>query len=429
MTNHRIRVLIAGDIYANRALVRPFLEDDGYEVAAEAYERTELMPAVIGRQPDAVVVDEALLAGRRPARALRRIRNAAPDAKLVVVTATPAAAAFADADATLESGLSLAALTALLGRLFAERPPRAAVPVGALVGAGAVAGAAVSYPAAPSPRSPTASEPRGSVARFVASVGLPLVVVWSLIALLTTGGGVVVHRPDTTDLAAGGVVVVPITDGPLAGAQDSLDRLLHAIHNGNPVLATAHAQALMNARASAIAFGYPTDAFDADVESGLAAVVGLLSPGATGSLATVLGSLFPQIQEPTTTPGGGSGIILGPATGSGGGTGSILTGGLGGGSGNESQDNGGGHEGGGGGDGGFVALAPGDGKAWGQSHKESREDGGGPPPWANGNGPPPWANGHGNEGDLGSNASGEERGNGNGHGHAYGHGKNGHGNR
>lgn len=426
MTNHRIRVLIAGDIYANRALVRPFLQDDGYEVAAEAYERTDLMPAVIGLQPDAVVVDEALLAGRRPAKALRRIRNAAPDAKLVVVTATPAAAAFADADATLESGLSLAALTALLGRLFAERPPRAAVPVGALVGAGAVAAAAVSFPAAPSPSSPAASEPRGSVARFVASVGLPLVIVWSLITLLTTGA-VVIHRPGTADLAAGGVVVVPMTDGPLAGAQDSLDRLLHAIHNGNPVLAKAHAQALMNARASAIAFGYPTDAFDADVESGLAAVVGLLSPGATGSLATVLGALFPQIQEPTTTPGGGSGLILGSTTGSGGGTGSILTGGLGGGSGNQGQGNGGQHEGDGGGDGGFVALAPGDGKAWGQSHKESREDRGGPPPWANGNGPPPWANGHEHEGDLGSDASGQERGNG--HGHAYGHGKNGHGHR
>jgi CheY-like chemotaxis protein len=425
MTNHRIRVLIAGDIYANRALVRPFLQDDGYEVVAEANERTDLMPAVIGHRPDAVVVDEALLAGRRPAKALRRIRNAAPDSKLVVVTATPAAAAFAEADATLESGLSLAALTALLGRLFAERPPRAAVPAGALVGAGA----AVSYPAAPSPRSSAASEPRGSVARFVASVGLPLVVVWSLIALLTTGGGVVVHRPDTTDLAAGGVVVVPMTDGPLAGARDSLDRLLHAIHNGNPVLATAHAQALMNARASAIAFGYPTDAFDADVESGLAGVVGLLSPGATGTLATVLGALFPKIQEPTATPGGGSGIILGPATGSGGGAGSIVTGGLGRGSGNgnDGQGNGGTHEGDGGSDGGFVALAPGDGKAWGQSHKESREDGGGPPPWANGNGPPPWANGHGDEGDVGSDASGEKRGNG--HGHAYGHGKNGHGNR
>ena len=396
MTNHRIRVLVAGDIYANRAVVRPFLQDDGYEVVGEAYERTDLMPTVIVWQPDAIVVDETLLAGRRPARAIRRIRNAAPDAKLVVVSATPAAAAFADADATLEAGLSLAALTALLGRLFAERPPRATIAAGALVGAGAVAGAAVSYPAAPA--SP-ASEPRGSVARFVASVGLPLVAVWSLIALMTTGGGVVLPRAGTTDLAAGGVVVIPMTDGPLAGAQGSLDRLLHAIHNGNPVLATAHAQALMNARASAIAFGYPIGQLDADVESSLAAVVGLLSPSATGSLAAILGGLFPVIQdEPTTTPGGGSGLILGSDTGSAGGTGSVLTGNLGGGSG----DQGLGAEGNGDGDGVVAVLGPGDGKAWGQSHKASRQDGGGPPPWAKGNGPPSWAghgHGHGRDGD------------------------------
>ena len=29
MTIGRIRVLVAGDIYVNRSLVRPFLEDDG----------------------------------------------------------------------------------------------------------------------------------------------------------------------------------------------------------------------------------------------------------------------------------------------------------------------------------------------------------------------------------------------------------------
>jgi hypothetical protein len=404
MTSHRIRVLVAGDIYADRAFVRPFLEDDGYEVAGEVYERADLMPTVIGRQPDAVVVSETMLAGRRPTKALQRIRRAAPDAKLVVVAEAPAAA-FAEADATLEAGLSLAALTALLGRLFAEHAPRAAVPAGALVGAGAVAGATAARR--------SASEPRGSVARFVASIGVPLAVVWSLIALFTTGGGVVIPRADTTDLAAGGVVVIPKTDGPLSGARDSLDRLLHAIHAGNAELATAHAKALMDARASAIAFGYSTAELDAEVESGLAAVVGLLSPNATGSLAGILGSLFPEIQGETgsPTPGGGSGLNFRPATGSGGGTGS--TGGSG--NGNVDGDNTGGNQ-----------EHEGDGKAWGQSHKESRENGGGPPPWANGNGPPPWANGHGHEGDPGSDASEDARGHG--HGHAYGHDKHGHGN-
>lgn len=408
MTNHRIRVLVAGDIYANRTLIRPFLEDDGYEVVGEISERAELVPAVSGTMPDALVVGEALVAGRRGGKALRRIRRAAPDAKVVVVTAAPSAAAFSQADATLETGLSLAWLTALLGRLFAERTPRATVPAGVIVGAGAVA----------AHRDAGSSEPRGSVARFVASVGVPLVVVWGLIALVTSGGGVVLPRADTTDLAAGGVVVVPMTDGPLASAQDSLGRLLHAIRAGNPVLATLHARALIDARASAIAFGYPTGELDADVESGLAAVVGLLSPGATGTLAGILGDLFPDAGAGSPSPGGGSGIVLGPATGSDG-TGSILT------SAGRGNPDGIGPDNEGEGDGIVVVPGPGDGKAWEQSHKASRQPGGGPPPWAKGKGPPPWARGHGHDGDVSVGASGHAQEHG--RGHAYGHDKDGRG--
>src|SRR5262245_8787064 len=292
MTNHRIRVLVGGDVYANRALVRPFLEDDGYEVAGEAFERTELLLQVIRQQPDVVVMDEAILAGRRSGKALHRLRRAAPDAKLVVRTATPGAAAFAEADATMEAGLSLAALSALIGRLFADDAASATIPDGTLAGI-ATAGAGAAPGGAPSAVS---TEPRGSVARFVASVGLPLVVVWGLIALMTTGGGALLPRADETDLAAGGnVFVLPMTDGPLQGARDSLDRLLHAIRAGNPVLATAHARALMDARTSATSLGYPTSQLDSDVESGLAAVVGLLSPGAIGSLSGGLGGLLPPL--------------------------------------------------------------------------------------------------------------------------------------
>ena len=390
MTNHRIRVLVAGDVYANRELVRPFLEDDGYEVAGEAFERADLVPEVIRQRPDAVVIDAAMLAGRRNGRTLQRVRRAAPDAKLVVLTATPGAAAFAHADATLESGLSLAALTSLLGRLFAEDAASAPV-VG--IGASAGVGAAAGVGATTSRAAPTAgvSEPRGSVARFVASVGLPLVIVWSLIALMTTGGGSVLPRADTTDLAAGGVVLIPTTDGPLQGAQDSLDRLLHAIRAGNPVLATVHAQALMDARASAKTLGYPIAGLHSDVESGLSAVVGLLSPGATGALSTILGGLFPQIEgDSGSDPGGGSGLILGSAAPSTTGTGTIDTSGIGrAGDGDDQQGNGNGgdrHRNEGDGDDGFAALGPGDGREWGQSHKLSKGTGGGPPPWAHGNG-------------------------------------------
>src|SRR5262245_6292810 len=201
MTNHRIRVLVAGDVYAERALVRPFLQDDGFEVVGEAFERADLLPQVTRQQPDAVVLDEAILVGRRNGRTLQRIRRAAPDAKLIVLTADPGGVAFVGADATLESGLSLATLSALLLRLFSEAPAgeRAAaggVGVGAVAATGAVA-AARSAPPASEPEAP------GSVARFMASVALPLVVVWALIALVATGGRGILPQAGR-DLAAGG---------------------------------------------------------------------------------------------------------------------------------------------------------------------------------------------------------------------------------
>ena len=121
-------VFIAGNIYVKRALVRRFLEDDGFEVVGEARNREDMVdrdpPRTAGRR------------GRRR-RAHRgrprrghdgRLRRAAPDAKVVVFTSTPVdpASAPADADGYLEKGLGLASLTALLGRLFAHPADRIA---------------------------------------------------------------------------------------------------------------------------------------------------------------------------------------------------------------------------------------------------------------------------------------------------------------
>lgn len=413
--NHRIRVLVAGDIYANRALVRPFLEDDGYEVVAEAYDRADVLPRVIRWQPDAVVIDESMLPARRSGKALDRIRRAAPEAKLVVVASDPAAARFASADATSQAGLSLAALSALLGRLFAQ--PSGAVPpagaAGTVVGAGALG-------ASKNPNASTRNEPKGAAARFIATVGLPLVFVWALIALLTTGGSTV---PPTTDLAAEGDVVIPIPDGPIEEARDSLDRLVDAIEAGNPILATAHARALMDARTTALSLGYTTNGLDAQVRSRLAAVVGLLSPGVSGSIAAILDGLFPGIGGGTSADAG-SGLILAPTVGTGG-SGAVLAddpggqgtdGTIGGGSAGNGDGGGQGHGGT------VVGLGPGDGRDWGLSHHASKTWGNGPPPWAEGNGPPPWANGHTAVDQGGSEAASDHPG-AHTHGHAYGHDK------
>ena len=416
MMNHRIRVLVAGDIYANRALVRPFLEDDGYEVVAEAYDRADVLPRVIRWQPDAVVIEEGMLSARGSGKDLDRIRRVAPEAKLVVVASDPAAARLASADATLETGLSLAALSALLDRLFAREPSGAVPPAGATgtaVGAGTLVGASTR------PNTPARNEPKGAATRFIATVGLPLIFVWALIALLTTGGSTILPR----DRAAGGVVI-PMPDGPIEGARDSLDRLVDAIKAGNPILATAHARALMDARTTARSLGYATNGLDAKVRSRLAVVAGLLSPGVSGSIAAILDGLFPEIGGGTPA-GGGSGAILAPTFGTGG-SGAVLAGGpggRGGGGGGDGQGNGGGGGGGGQGDGGtVVGLGPGDGREWGLSHNTPSTSGNGPPPWAKGIGPPPWANGHPAAHRGASDATSDHPG-AHTHGHAHGHDK------
>ena len=119
MTTDRIRVLIAGNVYVKRALVRRFLEDDGYEVVGDVVTADAVVPAIRAGRPDAIVLDEDLAKGGAPIRA---IRDEAPEARVVVFTAAApgASAPPPGADGYLDKGVGLSALTALLGRLFAE---------------------------------------------------------------------------------------------------------------------------------------------------------------------------------------------------------------------------------------------------------------------------------------------------------------------
>lgn len=392
----RIRVLVAGDIYVNPSLVRPFLEDDGYEVVADGLERAAVLPAVSGLQPDAVVIDDRLLSGRRNGKLLGKVRRAAPDAKVVLVTAGTERVGSDGVDASLEKGTSLAALSLVLGRLFAEVDPHPALTA---AGVGATAGAT---------RMTSTTDRRGAATRFVVAVGAPLLVVWALIAMLATGGPSL-PPGDTTDLAE--PVFVPQGTGPLEYAQSSLDRMLDAIEAGNYPLATAYARDLMEQRDIAIAGGYLTARFDDQIQLALARVAGSLPGYAIVNLQDILGAMFPVLED-ERTPGGGSGIILGPSVGAGTGTGTgtgesvtgeSVTGG------GDGETIGGGEDDGDGGP--EVALGPGDGREWGQSHKQTKGQGG-PPPWAHGN----TGQGHGHRGDP----PGHHADHGNGHGNGGG---------
>jgi hypothetical protein len=400
----RIGVVVAGDVYANPSLVRPFLEDDGYRVEAEVSDGAELLPAVSGAMPDAVVVDEDLLATRP--HALEDIRLVSPVTKVVVIGAAPPGGNSShSADAYLDPGASLATMSVTIGRLVGN---------GQLGPSGDVPGGD--------------DRSAGGLIRFVASVGLPLVAVWTLIVAVTPPG-VAPPAADTTDLAQD-VIFTPQGTDRLDEAYVALDRLIGAVRSGNPVMATIWARTLMESREGAIATGYVVIDLDHAITARVAAVLGLLSPGAIAELRDILGALFPELPD-EPPPAGGSDLILDPAIGSGGG-------GLTGGSGSPGTDPGvisgpivdGPIIGGpivGGGDG-IAGFEPGDGRAWGQSHKgeheatkaskkaakEEAKDARHGPSSNDGSdhGPPPWSNANGHAGSPG-----------NGHGQAKGHAK------
>jgi DNA-binding NarL/FixJ family response regulator len=378
----RIRVHIAGDIYPRRALVRRFLEDDGYHVTGQTTSRKTLLAAIRKNEPDAIVLDEDLLTGGTGEGTLGWIRKAAPDAKVIVFTSSPLIESgdTAGADGYLEKGVGLAALTSLLGRLFAD-------------------GAALIEPV-PDPgrgaREPVGAAANGSsaatTARLVAIAGGAILIVWGMIAMLATGGG---PTPPPLDRTEGGETVVA-GDDALDAAYASLRRLMTAIESGNYVLASVEAEALLEARDQAAAEGFAIIGLDAEVTARLGTIVDVLPLRVNTVLSEILGSLYPVLPD-EDVPGGGSDVIIGPvftAGDTGGNTGGSTGGNVG-----ESpvgNGNGGGiivvvgpggdpNGNGGGGSEPEPALAPGDGSAWGHSHKELHVVGE-VPPWANGNG-------------------------------------------
>lgn len=405
----RIGLVVAGDVYANPSLVRPFLEDDGYRVDAEVFEGSELLPAVSGAMPDALLVNEELLADRP--HALEDIRLVSPETKVVVIGSVTGANGSALPDAYLAPGASLATMSVTIGRL---------------VGDGHLG---------PSDAGARGSErSAGGLIRFVASVGLPLVAVWTLIVAVTPPG-VAPPRADTTDLAQD-VILTPQGTDRLDEAYDALDRLIGAIRSGNPVMATIWARTLVDSREGAIASGYVVSGLDQAITARLATVLGLLSPATIAELEDILGSLFPELPD-QPAPAAGSDLILGPATGSGGGA---AAGGGGGSSGQAPGQAPGIISGpivdgpivGGpivGGDDVVTDVSPGDGRAWGQSHKAEHEAEKAAREQAKDQGPPPSANGNGggSVGDGPGQAKGHDKGQAKGHdkGQAKGHGQDG----
>jgi hypothetical protein len=317
----RVRVAIAGTIYAKRALVRRFLEDDGFAVVAEAKDPEGLFSALRSEEPDAVVLDDDIADWDA-----EQIRQASPDVKIVLFTsAVPGQPGVPGADGYLQKGVGLGALTALLRELLAE-------PVAPIL------------PPAPPVRIPDgAAHERRVVLRLAALV--------AALVLIATGALALVGQVPTGEEGTRTLPTIQPTPPPgaIPSALDQaiahLRDLRAALRDGRYAQASALAQALLLDRRRARAVGFSVSELDRAISSTLQPLMVLLGPGILATLQSILGDLLPVIPQPPPLTGGG-GIVL-PGTGAGGGT--VGTGGTGGGGGGGT---GGGSGGGGGGTGG-----------------------------------------------------------------------------
>ncbi|MGH9154830.1 MAG: EAL domain-containing protein [Acidimicrobiales bacterium] len=119
------RVLVADDQAAVRDMVKLVLEmEGGFEVVGEAANGWEAVELARRHQPDLVVLD-LVMPGMGGPQALPHVRNAAPAAKVVVLTATDLGAIDPDVlsrvDGVFDKTLDMSAMAEHLGHMFVER--------------------------------------------------------------------------------------------------------------------------------------------------------------------------------------------------------------------------------------------------------------------------------------------------------------------
>jgi hypothetical protein len=288
----RLRVVIAGNIYAKRTLVRRFLEDDGFDVVGEALTRDELLSLGGIAAADAVVVDGELLDG-----SIDALRAAAPDAAIVVFTnPTGGVAGPRGADGYLEKGMGLASLTALLHSLLTEAP---ASPLG------------LSW-STPAP-APPPSERRVLAGLAGVAAGVVLVAVVAL-AVFGGAGTVPISHPIALPSASPGTPTTTPRPGPSAldVATADLRELERALAEGRTIEARSALQDLD----AILAAAHPTFATGAFAASAADALRPFLS-AISGTLLDQLRAVFGDVLHvPTGSTSTGGTILTGSTTGS-----------------------------------------------------------------------------------------------------------------
>jgi hypothetical protein len=321
-----IRVIVGDGSRVDRDLVRFMLERDGFRVISSVAASEDLGRAAGVMQPDAVVLgDELLDVGG--SEAARIVRESCPDAKIVLFSALPAAAAVGPGapDAVLERGIGLKDLTPSLKRLF--QPTAGAVAV--LAPAAAAAPVARPDPVTTPPTPPPpADEPRRRPLVVLTAVAASMVLLIFVVAralpsnespsrasappapstAASTGAG---NSPSST-------AHTPSQPGhaELAAASLTVKHLQQAVKSGSWFRARDLALKLRDERVAAKAAGADVSGLNQEIAAQLAPLADSVAPTVGVALHWILGPLVPP---PTTgsnpPPQNGSGGPPPPSTG------------------------------------------------------------------------------------------------------------------
>lgn len=115
MGEQRVRVMVGEGQTTRKGLLRFVLENEGYDVVAEATSTLELAQRLVIHRPDVVVVDDGI-----DASAVGMMREVLPSAKVVLVW--PRGVTAVGADARLEPSEVMTSLGSTVGRLMGRGP-------------------------------------------------------------------------------------------------------------------------------------------------------------------------------------------------------------------------------------------------------------------------------------------------------------------
>jgi hypothetical protein len=254
-----------------RNLVRFILQENGFDVTAEAATPADAVRAVERDRPAVVVLHENA-AWERGRPTIPQLRQALPGAKVLVIT--PAFGVvrvelLRDADAVLEEGIGFKDLPFVIGRLAAGDAARGV----------------------PQPRGETgAVAPRRSRERWINRFQGATAAAVVFLAFMIAGAA---GPPGPERLGATPAVA-------LRQARDSLEDLQAASKGPSDEL-IRRAIALASNRAVAVEAGANVSTLDADIVALVDDVLPSLAPGAADTLLLVLADV-PGLPTPTPTP-------------------------------------------------------------------------------------------------------------------------------